>query len=154
MWSQTEELSELQRRVIRKLFPSRPVKASGRRVNKVTDDPFLSVRPCCSAGMVSTCWQAVTEVWCPSGRSTTSNSCSPTRAATPGSAPWPCHMTKGIALRHAPTVSHGGFFFVWIPLIVFFKVKLDYEIKICFSNCLHLLILIFSTHESINIKVK
>lgn len=34
-------------------------------------------------------------MWFPSGRSMTSNSCSPTLAAMQEYAPWPCHMTKG-----------------------------------------------------------
>lgn len=56
---------------------------------------FSSFRPCFSAVMVSTCWWAETEVWFPSGRSMTSNSCSRTLAAMQEYAPWPCHMTKG-----------------------------------------------------------
>lgn len=68
--------------------------------------------PCSSVVTVSTCWRVETEVWCPSGRSTTSTSCSPILAVTLGSAPWPCHMTKGT--EHTHSNSNVVFFFLVI----------------------------------------
>lgn len=78
-------------------------------------------------------------MWFPSGRSTTSNSCSPTLAAMQEFAPWPCHMTKGTH-KAAPSgqtlrkTARAGLRFVAIFNFLQFSAKLRYLLQYCIRN--------------------
>lgn len=65
-------------------------------VHMVTSPALVSrCRLSCSAATATTWSQAAITAWCRCGRLVTSSNSTSTRAATPASAPWTCHMIRG-----------------------------------------------------------
>lgn len=78
------------------LSPSNGVLCMPCARSRVTCPAVISrLRLFCSAATATTWSQAAITVWCRCGRLVTSSNSTSTRAATPASEPWTCHMIRG-----------------------------------------------------------